>query len=205
MADVESKEAPPPDAEAAQQAPAAVPKAPTCAHAFGEKLRGVGAHLIPPRRQINEALVDGVFAFLGIALLAGLHEVAQRRGLSEIVASFGATAVLVFAAPASPLAQPRNVVGGHLLSAVLGVCVAKAFAGTLRWLACGISVGLAVAAMGFTGTTHPPAGATALVAVLSGESWLFIAMPVGTGACILVVCSILFNNLHRGRRYPLYW
>jgi len=149
--------------------------------------------------------LEGLFSLLGISLLAALSAAAERHRLQQLVASFGATAVLVYAAPASPLAQPRNVVVGHLLSALLGVCVSKAFSGRVHWLACGLSVGLAVSAMGLTGTTHPPAGATALIAVMQSQSWLFIAMPIGTGACILVVTAVLLNNLLAERRYPLFW
>jgi CBS-domain-containing membrane protein len=202
----------PPDAEAASpppQEPAAAAAAPTVSTTYlqvwSEKARGVGQQHVPPRRVLVEALVDGLFACLGIALLAGIHEVAMRRNLSQLVASFGATAVLIFAAPMSPLAQPRHVIGGHLIAAVIGVCVAKAFDGKVKWLACGLSVGLAVTATGLTGTTHPPAGATALIAVLTDADWVYIGMPIGTGSCIMVLTALLFNNLHRGRRYPLYW
>ena len=96
----------PPDAEAASpppQEPAAAAAAPTVSTTYlqvwSEKARGVGQQHVPPRRVLVEALVDGLFACLGIALLAGIHEVAMRRNLSQLVASFGATAVLIFAAP----------------------------------------------------------------------------------------------------------
>jgi CBS-domain-containing membrane protein len=176
------------------------------------KLRGTGILAIPSRRTALEAVCDGCFASLGIAVLALLHTLCLRHSLLQLVASFAASAVLVFGAPSSPLAQPRNLVFGNLVSAVCGVAVAKIFLGSpsLQWLASALAVGAAVLFMGVLGVTHPPGGATALIAVIGGpgveeQGWLYIVQPILTGSLILLVTAILCNNLHPRRRYPNYW
>ncbi len=100
---------------------------------------------------------------------------------------------------------------GNVIAAFVGVCIAKAFRHTgLQWLASGLAVGLAVTILGVLGLTHPPAGATALIAVVGGpavehQGWLYIVQPVATGALLLLATALLFNNVHRFRSYPLYW
>jgi|APGre2960657444_1045066.scaffolds.fasta_scaffold00077_1 CBS-domain-containing membrane protein len=193
--------------EAATATPAAVD---VHSHSFLTKLRGTGRHLMPSRRTALEAICDGFFAWVGIAVLALLHTLCVRHSLLQLVASFGASAVLVFGVPSSPLAQPRNLVFGNLVSAFCGVAVAKIFRGTLQWLASALAVGTAVLFMGLLGVTHPPSGATALIAVIGGpsveeEGWLYIVQPILTGSLILLVTALLCNNLHRRRSYPTYW
>jgi CBS-domain-containing membrane protein len=118
-----------------------------------------------------EALCDGVFGAVGIGVLCALNSAATRAGLLQLLGSFGASAVLVFACPAVPLAQPRNVVCGNVLSALVGVAfgaAARACAPQLAWLFAGLAVGGSISLMGLFGVLHPPAGATALIAVVGG-------------------------------------
>ena len=126
----------------------------------------------------------------------------------------GASAVLVFGAIESPLAQPRALVFGHFFSALIGVCVTKLFSlmpdqarfESLRWLAASLSTAIAIVVMQLTGTTHPPAGATALLPATSEEiwrlSWYYLPVVL-LSSVMLMVCALLFNNLHR--RYPVFW
>ena len=121
-----------------------------------------------------------------------------------IVAPMGASAVLVFAVPASPLAQPWPVVGGNAVSALVGVAVARAVPDPV--LAAALAVGLAMAAMSLTRSLHPPGGAAALTAVIGGPAvasagFLFALVPVGVNALILVAAGIVFHRLS-GRAYP---
>ncbi|WP_318609068.1 HPP family protein [Mesorhizobium sp. BAC0120] len=121
-----------------------------------------------------------------------------------IVAPMGASAVLVFAIPASPLAQPWPVIGGNAISALVGVMVAKLVGEPL--LAAALAVSLAIAAMSFTRSLHPPGGAAALTAVIGGQSvaslgFLFPFAPVALNAAVLVAMGIGFHNLAR-RQYP---
>lgn len=164
----------------------------------------------PPGVGITEILWSSLGALLGIGLCAWLSSYFfEPRDLTLIIGSFGASAVLVYGAVKSPFAQPRNLLGGHVLSAIVGVAAWEILGGTV-WLAAAVAVSLAVAAMLATNTVHPPGGATALIAVIGGQQvhdlgWLYPALPVGAGALVLLLVALLVNNIPRGRRYPLYW
>ncbi|KAJ4385902.1 hypothetical protein N0V85_007998 [Neurospora sp. IMI 360204] len=123
----------------------------------------------------------------------------------------GAAAVLDFYAIESPLSQPRNAIGGQLVSCIVGISIAKLFAlsphfESIRWLGASLACASATAVMALTGTVHPPAGATALMAVLDEQvqelGW-FLIPPVMLGCAIMLVCALLVNNIRR--RFPMYW
>jgi len=175
---------------------------------FLDKLKGTTKS--PPRVSTVEILWSWIGAFLAIGLLGWL----STAGLGQterlmLIGSFGASAVLLYGAPKSPLAQPRNVIGGHVLSALIGVASYKLLRGE-PWLASAMAVSTAIAIMHLTRTLHPPGGATALIAVIGGERihhmgfWYALA-PVATGACIMVMVALLVNNLSAQRRYPEFW
>ncbi len=119
------------------------------------------------------------------------------------MASFGATCVLAFGVPDSPLAQPRNIIGGHFLSTLLGLIFLHLFGST--WWGMALAVATAIGCMQFTKTVHPPAGADPLIVMTTGASWKFLVTPALAGAIILVICAIVFNNLAEDRSYPKYW
>ncbi|KKM11480.1 hypothetical protein SY88_08440 [Clostridiales bacterium PH28_bin88] len=144
-----------------------------------------------------ETLWSAIGSFAGIGIVAFL---ALQYRLPLLVASFGATAVLVYAAVDSPLAQPRNVIGGHLISAVAGVLNYQLLGTT--WWSIALGVSMAIAAMVLTRTLHPPGGATAIVAVWSGQGYTYIFAPVGVGAVILLLVALLVNHFAPGRHDP---
>ena len=120
------------------------------------------------------------------------------------IAPMGASAVLLFGVPSSPLAQPWSIVGGNVLSALIGVTVGMAIPNLA--LACGVAAGLAIAGMYFLRCLHPPGGAVALTAILGGagvqsEGYHFVLTPVLLNSLMLALLAIVFNNLV-GRRYP---
>lgn len=164
----------------------------------------------PPRVGAGEIFWSWLGAMLGIAAVGLLHVcVLDVTGLPLMLGSFGATAVLVYGAPLSPLAQPRNVVGGHVLSALVGVS-AQMVAGQFPWLAGALAVATAIALMHLTKTLHPPGGATALMAVLGGDAvhdlgYAYALLPVGLGAAILVLIALAVNNIPKNRSYPEFW
>lgn len=121
-------------------------------------------------------------------------------GAVLLIAPFGASCVLVFALPASPLAQPRNVIGGHLVSTAVGLAAFMIFGATP--LGFGVGVGLAIAAMLLTRTTHPPAGADPIVVMLAGASWSFLFAPVLAGAISIVVAGAAYHRALSGAAYP---
>ncbi|MDQ0470621.1 HPP family protein [Labrys wisconsinensis] len=150
------------------------------------------------RRALANAALAGTGGFLAVTLLAATT---QASGILLLIAPFGASSVLVFALPQSPLAQPRNVIGGHLVSTAVGLAAFALLGATP--LAFGLGVGLAIAAMLLSGTTHPPAGADPIVVVLAGASWPFLFVPVLAGAAAIVALGIAFHRLATGHRYPV--
>ncbi|HEY9300820.1 MAG TPA: HPP family protein, partial [Phormidium sp.] len=139
-------------------------------------------------------------SFLGIAALAYLT---THSGYPLIAAPFGATAVLVFAVPESPLAQPRNVIGGNLIAAIACVILVQLF-GSQPWVMA-LAVATAIKLMQLTKTLHPPGGAIALLGVMSQAGWDFVWTPILLGSIVIVMCTIVFHNLIPGRTYPKHW
>ncbi|HEY5998698.1 MAG TPA: HPP family protein [bacterium] len=190
---------------------APVPAAPPAAApspGFFAKMRG-GGHA-PPGEGPREIAWSWLGAALGIAL-CGLLSAAffEPRASTLLIGSFGASAVLVYAAIRSPLAQPRNLVGGHVVSALVGVACWRLF-GDHLWVAAALGVSLAIAGMLATRTLHPPGGATALIAVIGGRGihdlgFLYALVPAGAGALVLLAVALAVNNLAPRRRYPEYW
>jgi CBS domain-containing membrane protein len=144
------------------------------------------------------AIVGAAVGVLFAALLSQFFATGSA-GL-WLAAPLGASAVLVFAVPASPLAQPWSVVGGNTLSALIGIACA-------RWIgdvnvAAALAVSMAIAVMFFARCLHPPGGAVALTAVLTHAShWSFASFPVFTNSALLVAAAIAYNT-GTGRRYP---
>lgn len=119
------------------------------------------------------------------------------------MAPFGASCVLAFGLWDAPLSQPRNIVGGHLVSSAVALSAYHTLGDSLWVLA--LVVGLAIAAMIATRTTHPPAGADPIVVMLEGSAWSFLFAPVLVGACLIALLALLINNLDRARKYPTFW
>eukprot|EP00850_Spirogloea_muscicola_P015521 SM000119S25664 [mRNA] locus=s119:426006:427580:+ [translate_table: standard] len=192
-----------------------------------QKWRGLGEGLFPPYPSANIFFWSFVASFIGISVCALLTYTLHWREhvhidgdgqlrLQFIIGSFGATAVLIYGTVDSPLAQPRNVLGGHLVSAIVGVAVAEIFEASgfeygadesWLWLECGLAVALAILAMQSLRMVHPPGGATALIAVTSPTSQrnhgLFILVPVMSGVVVMVLIALIVNNITR--QYPMYW
>lgn len=149
-------------------------------------------------------------AFLGIATIAGLSSSwFDDLDLMMIIGSFGASAVLLYGVVNGPLSQPRNLLGGHVLSAFIGVTCYTFFPDQL-WLASSLAVATALVVMQWTNTLHPPGGATALIAVIGGPKihslgYVYVVFPTATGAAMMLVIAVLVNNLSSKRRYPAYW
>ena len=175
---------------------------------FLEKMKGSSQS--PPRVSTSEMLLSWLGSFLGIAAVALLnYQLLDGSDLVMIIGSFGASAVLIYGAIRSPLAQPRNLIGGHVISAVIGVAIYRILPET-PWLASSLAVSTAIAAMHATKTLHPPGGATALIAVIGTEKihslgFLYALVPVGIGAAIMLLVALIFNNIPKHRRYPEFW
>jgi CBS domain-containing membrane protein len=161
----------------------------------------------------KETLVDSwehlwtfLGSFTGIALIGLLNS--YYLELSEnlfLIGSFGASAVLIYGVINSPLAQPRNLIGGHLLSAIIGVTVGIIIKET--WFAAALAVSLSIVGMQITKTLHPPGGATALIAIIGSPKvknlgYLYVVSPIFTGVVILLIVALIFNNITVHRKYP---
>lgn len=150
-------------------------------------------------QQLLRLAVPGFGGCIAIWLALGIGGTA---GLTLVMAPFGATCVLAFALPASPLAQPRNIVGGHLVSTLIGLAFLE-LAGAHAW-SMGLAVGLAILAMQLTRTIHPPAGADPLVVMLSGAGWSFLWSPVLLGSLLIVLVAWIYHRLSKVS-YPIQW
>ncbi len=170
----------------------------------------VGTTKSPPMVGLSEIVLSWVGGFIGIGAVAYINfHFLTGKDLVLIVGSLGASCVLIYGAIKSPLAQPRNLIGGHLVSAIVGVASYQ-FLHPNMWLASAMAVSTAIAVMHATKTLHPPGGATALIAVIGDKQihdlgYFYVIMPVGVGALILLILALLVNNIPRNRRYPEYW
>ncbi len=164
----------------------------------------------PPRVSTEEIFWSWLGAFLGIGAVAGVGQLFfSGLELTLMIGSFGASAVLLYGAPRSPLAQPRNLMGGHALSALIGVLCWQ-FLHATPWLAQALAVATAIALMHLTRTLHPPGGATALIATLGAAEiqrlgFWYVLMPATLGPLILLLVALLVNNIPQSRRYPEIW
>ncbi|KAJ5822457.1 HPP family protein [Penicillium robsamsonii] len=169
----------------------------------------------PPKYLIH--VWSFIAAFCGLCVVQVIFKYSSyfiERGVPGIIASYGASAVLVYGAIESPLAQPRALLGGHFLSALVGICITKLFSlmpdeemfNSLRWIAASLSSAVAIVVMQITETTHPPAGATALLPAVDEAvwalSWYYLPVVLLSSTMILIVALIL-NNIQR--RYPIFW
>ena len=169
-----------------------------------------GGSKSPPGVGISELL----WTWFGSAIAVGVGfylslRYFEPRDLVLIITSFGASAVLVFGAIKSPLAQPRNLIGGTVISAFIGVASYKLFGNNIA-LASTIGVSCSIAAMLLTKTVHPPAGGTTLIAIIGGKEihdlgFVYPFLPAGAGVFLLLTAGLLINNLSRNRKYPEYW
>ena len=175
---------------------------------YFNKMKGGGQS--PTQVGLTEVLWSWLGSFLGLAAVSLIHfRILDETGLMMIIGSFGASAVLIYGAIRSPLAQPRNLLGGHILSAVVGVAAFQ-WLGSQPWLATAVAVSTAIAVMHLTKTLHPPGGATALIAVIGGESvhnlgYFYVVIPAALGAIVMLVVALLVNNIPKNRRYPEFW
>lgn len=167
-------------------------------------LRRFVPHLAPVSN--TERLRAALGALVGILLtgfatsLAGIG----GRDLPMLIAPMGASAVLLFAVPASPLAQPWSIIGGNVISALIGVACAMLVPDQV--LAASLAIGLAIAVMMLCRCLHPPGGAVALTALLGGPAihaagFGFALAPVAVNSLLMLAVALIFNNV-TGKSYP---
>lgn len=157
----------------------------------------------------REHILTFIGSFLGIGIIGLLSSTYYTASDALfLIGSFGASAVLVYGVINSPLAQPRNLVGGHVISALVGVAIYKLIPGEV-WLSSALAVSLSIVLMQITKTLHPPGGATALIANIRSEKikalgFLYVLSPVLAGVLILLLIALICNNATPYRRYSLF-
>ncbi|MDX1364986.1 HPP family protein [Arenibacter latericius] len=155
----------------------------------------------------NEQFWSFIGAFFGIGLIALLQSsFLHKTDHIFLIGSFGASSVLIFGAIQSPMAQPRNLLGGHIISAIIGVTIFKLFPDII-WITAPLAVSTSIIVMQMTKTLHPPGGATALIAVVGTAElkmlgFFYVLSPVLSGTLILLIVALIFNNMTKQRSYP---
>jgi CBS-domain-containing membrane protein len=144
----------------------------------------------------------------GAIAIGSMEALSTRTAFPLVAIPFATSIVLVLGSPRAEPAQPRALIGGHLICTFVGLCVVKLL-GPAPWAAA-LAVGLAMVAMHLTGTFHPPAGIDPLVVVVNNMSWSFLLAPVGVGALLLGLFAFVWHNLvargaNKGDTWPTRW
>lgn len=140
-------------------------------------------------------------AFGALAGLAVVAMVGEASGTVMLAAPLGASAMLLFGLPDSPLSQPANVVGGHVLATLVGLMLDRLLPG--GWWSMALAVAVVIALLGMTRLAHPPAAANPLVVMTAHPGWEFLATPVLAGSVTLVLVAVLVHRLPPRAAYPL--
>lgn len=153
---------------------------------------------LQPVTDVRTVVKSGLGGAVAISLVAMMSEVS---GVSWLMAPFGATCVLLFSVPTSPLSQPVNVVGGHFVSTLIGLLVLMIL--PVTWWSMAIAVGLAIAVMAALRVTHPPAGADPLVVMMAGAGFDYLIFPTLLGSLALVLVAIVVHRIAPVTPYPV--
>lgn len=180
---------------------------------FKDRIERIGRRLAFRPILAGASLRDRILACLGGFIGIGLTALIGRltmQGLDPhttlmIAAPLGATAVMVFVVPASPMTQPWSIIGGHVVSALTGIVAVHLIPEPT--LAAGVAVGGAIGAMSLLRCLHPSGGGTALLPVVGGAAvqnagWMFALLPIGLNAVTLTVAAWAFHRLISGQSYP---
>ena len=157
-------------------------------------------------------LLGGVGAGVTIAILAYITFQSILSGTNYglwLAASFGSSVVVVFGYPENEFAQPKNVLFGHLLCALVGIIFVMLFKisqdRSIFFLAIGIAVGIAVMLMMAFKITHPPAGGNTIIVMMAQNSFQFLIFPVMVGAITIIIGGVIYNRFILKKKYPLKW
>jgi len=157
-------------------------------------------------------LLGGIGAGVTIGILAYITFQSTLAGTIYglwLAASFGSSVVVVFGYPDNEFAQPKNVLFGHLLCALIGIIFVTVFKisqdRTIFFLAIGLAVGIAVMLMMALKITHPPAGGNTIVVMLTQDSFQFLIFPIMVGAVTIIIGGVIYNRYILRKKYPLKW
>jgi CBS-domain-containing membrane protein len=166
---------------------------------FLAKFKGSGDSA-PPRPSFTIMALAGLGAALAIGILALLTD---RLPALLLLGSFGSSCAMLFGFPELPFSQPRNLVGGHVVSSLVGLVFLWAFGPA--WWSLGLAVGAAVFLMMVARVIHPPAASNPVIIFLAHAGWSFLWFPTLAGALLLVAVGMIYNNALCKGSYPRYW
>ncbi|RUM94593.1 MAG: HPP family protein [Thiothrix sp.] len=166
---------------------------------YFQKFKGLSAPLPPPPslRQVGFVWLGAFLAAVAIGFLA--HFTKQPL----VLGSFGASIFVLFILPDTPFAQPRNVIGGHFISTLVGLVFLHLI--SPDWWSMALSLATALSLMQLLSVPHPPAGSNPFIVFLVGANWEFLFMPTLAGAILLVLVALFYNNISKDRSFPKYW
>ena len=157
-------------------------------------------------------LLGGIGAGVTIGILAYITFQSVLAGTNYglwLAASFGSSVVVVFGYPENEFAQPKNVLLGHLLCALVGIIFVTLFNITqdrsIFFIAIGLAVGISVMLMMAFKITHPPAGGNTIVVMLTQDSFQFLVFPIMAGAITIIIGGVIYNRFILKKNYPLKW
>jgi len=166
---------------------------------YFQKFKGLSAPLPP-----SPALRDVGFVWLGAffaATVVGFLAFYTKQPL--VMGSFGASIFILFILPDSPFAQPRNVIGGHFVSTLIGLVFLHFI--SPEWWSMALSLATALSVMQLLRVPHPPAGSNPFIVFLIDANWEFLLTPTLIGAILLVLVALFYNNIPKEQSYPKYW
>jgi CBS-domain-containing membrane protein len=166
---------------------------------YFQKFKGLSAPL-PPTPSLNQIGFVWLGAFLAAAVIGFLAYYTKQP---FVLGSFGASIFVLFILPDTPFAQPRNVIGGHFISTLVGLVFLHFV--SPDWWSMALALATALSLMQLLKVSHPPAGSNPFIVFLVGANWEFLFTPTLIGAILLVVVALLYNNLSKERSYPKYW
>ena len=157
-------------------------------------------------------LLGGIGAGVTIGILAYITFQSILAGTNYglwLAASFGSSVVVVFGYPENEFAQPKNVLLGHLLCALVGIIFVTLFNitqdRTIFFITIGLAIGISVMLMMAFKITHPPAGGNTIVVMLTQNSFQFLIFPIMVGAITIIIGGLIYNRLILKKNYPLKW
>lgn len=159
----------------------------------------------------SEKMISAIGGFISISGIIWLTNILIEIGRLDanggilVIASMGASAVLLFAVPHGALSQPWAVIGGHFISGLIGISCFKLFGGS--FVIAGLAVGIAIGAMYYLRCIHPPGGATALTVVIGGSvitdlGYQYLLVPIAINVTLILLIGVVFNGIFKWRRYP---
>jgi CBS-domain-containing membrane protein len=166
---------------------------------YFQKFKGLSTPL-PKSPSLRQFAFIWLGAFLAATVVAYLAYISNQP---LVLGSFGATIFVLFILPESPFAQPRNVIGGHFLSTLVGLIFLHFV--SPDWWSMALALATALSLMQLLKVPHPPAGSNPFIVFLVGANWEFLIMPTLLGAILLVIVALFYNNISSDRSYPQYW